>query len=144
MLLDGSIKIAPSKRHGVGVFSNTFLKKGHVIFNFHWNNYKNLRNIEHLPDNQKSYLRNIFGSYNIIYSDSFHPVNFLNHGYKSNVHYDKKTGNYVLTKNVKPNTELVINYKGYHDSMLDGIKKEKKTRRNRTRRNRTRKLSKSV
>ena len=135
MLLDGSIKIASSKRHGVGIFSNVPLKKGHVIFNFHWSDHKKLRNIEHLPNKQKSYLHSVFGSYNITNSDSFHPVNFLNHGSKSNVHYDKKTGNYVLSKNVKPNTELVVNYKGYHDPMLDRIKK-----RNRTRRNRTRKL----
>ena len=139
MLLDGSIKIAPSRRGGVGVFSNAFLKKGHVIFNFHWKDHGRLRNIEHLPSEQKRYLHSIFGSYDITYSDSFHPINFLNHGDKSNVRYDRNTGNYVLSKNVKPNTELTINYKGYHDIMLNRIKQERRTKRNRTKRNRTRK-----
>ena len=132
MLIDGSIKIAPSKLGGVGIFSNNFLKKGDIVFNFHWKNYKSLRNIEHLPDIQKKYLYNIFGTYNIINSDSFHPVNFLNHGHKANLYYDDNTGNYILNKDVKPNTELLINYKGYHDSLLDKIKKEIKKKKNKT------------
>ena len=53
MFLDGCIKVAPSKLEGVGIFSNNYLKKGKIIFNFKWDNYKSLRNIEHFPEIQK-------------------------------------------------------------------------------------------
>jgi len=126
------VKAAPSRiAYGVGLFPLQLIPKGETVLHFHWRDHEHTVPIHMFPEAQRDYLRSIW-------SDAvpdglyFHPVNFLNHTALSPaVYYDDDLGDYIATRDLTPDDEITIDYRGYNEprlsefaEMLTGAEKE--------------------
>lgn len=118
------VYIKESEGKGLGVFSNNFLKKGTIIWQFveGFDTKTHIKNLDKLNDIQKKFVDKYFWREEDYYYSSCDHSIFINHSFTPNTMLDKD-GNIVTICDINVGEEILENYNSF-DLDFDSYKNE--------------------
>ena len=103
----------------VGMFPLHPVAKGTRVFHFLWRDHARTYRADLFREEVQEYIWRLWAGA-VPEGLTFDVVNFLNHTRRvPTVVYNKLTGDYMATRNLSPDDEIMVDYVGYNDAGLD-------------------------